>query len=97
MTITLSTIGSRNVTIDIGPSPFEEAPGGVLISYRLHNGPLTIALTVHEAQSADRRDHRAAHHTTTLVTGAPPPRPPRSLTTLAVGRGIAASSDLLAD
>ena len=49
MTITLSTNGSRNVTIDIGPSPFEEAPGGIVISYRLHDGPLTFALTAHEA------------------------------------------------
>jgi hypothetical protein len=31
MSITLSTIGSRNVTITIAPSPFEEAPGGILI------------------------------------------------------------------
>jgi hypothetical protein len=51
MTITLSTIGSRNVTIDIGPSPFEEAPGGVLISYRLHDEPLTFTLTVPEARA----------------------------------------------
>jgi hypothetical protein len=40
MTITLSTIGSRNVTIDIGPSPFDEAPGGILISYRCTTGRL---------------------------------------------------------
>ena len=51
MSITLSTIGSRNITIDIGPSPFEEAPGGILISYHLHDGPLTFALTVPEARA----------------------------------------------
>jgi hypothetical protein len=51
MTITLSTIGSRNVTIDIAPSPFDETPGGILISYRLHDGPLTFALTVPEARA----------------------------------------------
>jgi hypothetical protein len=51
MSITLSTIGSRNVTIDIGPSPFEETPGGVLISYRLHDGPLTFALKLPEARA----------------------------------------------
>ena len=52
MSITLSTIGSRNITIDIGPSPFQEAPGGILISYRLHDGsPLTFALTVPEARA----------------------------------------------
>jgi hypothetical protein len=49
MPITLSTIGSANITIDIGPSPFEEAPGGIVISYRLHDGPITFTLTVHEA------------------------------------------------
>lgn len=51
MSITLSTIGSRNVTITIAPSPLEEAPGGILISYGLHDGPLTFALTVQEARA----------------------------------------------
>jgi hypothetical protein len=51
VSITLSTIGSRNVTIDVSPSPFEEATGGVVISYRLHDGPLTFALTVSEARA----------------------------------------------
>jgi hypothetical protein len=51
MTITLSTIGSANITIDVGPSPFEETPGGILISYGLHDRPLTFALTVHEARA----------------------------------------------
>ena len=51
MTITLSTIGSANITIDIAPSPFEEAPCGILISYRLHDGPITFALTVHETRA----------------------------------------------
>jgi hypothetical protein len=51
MSITLSTIGSANITINVGPSPFQEAPGGILISYGLHDGPLTFALTVHEARA----------------------------------------------
>jgi hypothetical protein len=51
MTITLTTIGSANITIDIAPCPFEEAPGGILISYRLHDGPITFALTVHETRA----------------------------------------------
>jgi hypothetical protein len=51
MSITLSTIGSANITIDGAPSPFEEPPGGVLISYGLHDGRLTFALTVHEARA----------------------------------------------
>jgi len=50
MSITLSTIGSANITINIGPSPFPEAPGGILISYGLHDGPLTFTLTVQEAR-----------------------------------------------
>jgi hypothetical protein len=49
MTITLSTIGSANIIIDIGPSPFEEAPGGIVISYGLYDGPITFTLTVREA------------------------------------------------
>jgi hypothetical protein len=51
MTITLSTIGSANITIDIGPSPFEEAPGGIVISYTLYDGPITFALTVQQARA----------------------------------------------
>ena len=50
MSITLSTIGSRNVTIDIRPSPFEETPRGIVISYGLHDGPLAFTLTVQEAR-----------------------------------------------
>jgi len=51
MTITLTTIGSTDITIDVGPSPFAQAPGGVVISYRLHDGPLTFALTVPQARA----------------------------------------------
>jgi hypothetical protein len=51
MTITLSTIGSANITIDIAPSPFDEAPGGIVISYTLYDGPITFTLTVHEARA----------------------------------------------
>ncbi|HUL46766.1 MAG TPA: hypothetical protein VLV25_06685 [Steroidobacteraceae bacterium] len=51
MSITLSTVGSANITIDIEPSPFQEAPGGILISYRLHDGPITFTLTVQEARA----------------------------------------------
>ncbi len=51
MSITLSTIGSANITIDVRPSPFQEATGGVLISYRLHDQRLTFTLTVQEARA----------------------------------------------
>lgn len=51
MSITLSIIESTNITIEIGPSPFPEALGGILISYSLHDGPLTFALTVPEARA----------------------------------------------
>ncbi len=51
MSITLSTIGSANITIDVGPSPFKEAAGGVLISYGLHDQRLTFTLTVQEARA----------------------------------------------
>jgi hypothetical protein len=51
MSITLSTIGSADVTVDVGPSPFAEAPGGVLISYSLHDRRLTFTLTVQEARA----------------------------------------------
>jgi hypothetical protein len=51
MSITLSTVGSANITIDSGPSPFQEAPGGILISYGLHDHRLTFTLTVQEARA----------------------------------------------
>ena len=51
MTITLSTIGSAHPGTRHRSLP---VPGGtrrILISYRLHDGPLTFALTVHEARA----------------------------------------------
>jgi hypothetical protein len=51
MSITLSTLGSANITVDVGPSPFEEASGGVLISYGLYDRRLTFTLTVQEARA----------------------------------------------
>jgi hypothetical protein len=52
MTITLSTtLGSPDITIDVGPSPFPEAPGGIVITYGLHDGRLGFTLTVHEARA----------------------------------------------
>ena len=51
MSITLSTVGSANITIDVGPSPFQQAPGGVLISYGLYDQRLTFTLTVQDARA----------------------------------------------
>lgn len=48
--IALSIIGSRGVTVDIGPSALYEAPDGVAITYGLHDGPLTFTITAQEAE-----------------------------------------------
>jgi hypothetical protein len=50
MTITLTTIGSRGVTLMVGPSALEEAPDGVALKLTLHDGPLVLTLTHDEAQ-----------------------------------------------
>jgi hypothetical protein len=49
VTIILTTIGSRGVTVDVGPAALPEAAGGVAIEYGLHAGPLIFTLTQHEA------------------------------------------------
>jgi hypothetical protein len=51
MTIALTTIGSRSVTLTIGPSALEEAPGGIALKLTLHDGPLVLTLTRDEAQA----------------------------------------------
>jgi hypothetical protein len=49
MTIKLTTIGSR-ISVDVGPSAFSEAHGGVAIRYELFDGPLLVTFTRAEAQ-----------------------------------------------
>jgi hypothetical protein len=49
MTIVLSTIGSRGVTIDIGPAAVAEAAGGIALACGLHDGPLIFTLSAEEA------------------------------------------------
>ena len=49
MTITLTTIGSRGVTLDAKPSALPEAPDGLAIHIGLHEGPLILTLTTTEA------------------------------------------------
>ena len=51
MTIALTTIGSRSVTLTVGPSALEEALGGVAPRLSLHDGPLVLTLNRHEAQT----------------------------------------------
>ena len=48
---TLSTLGSRNLTVKVGPSALEEAgAGGVQITLGLHDGPLCVQFTADEAR-----------------------------------------------
>jgi hypothetical protein len=49
MTIALSTIGSRSVTLTVGPSALPEAPDGIALRLTLHDGPLILTLTRQEA------------------------------------------------
>jgi hypothetical protein len=51
MTIALTTIGSRSVTLTVGPSALEEAPDGVALKLTLHDGPLVLTLKGHEDQT----------------------------------------------
>jgi hypothetical protein len=41
----LSTIGSKNVSIDVTPSALEENPNGAALWLTLYDGPLAVALT----------------------------------------------------
>ncbi len=50
MTVTLTTIGSRNVTIDVGPAALPDAgPGGIAVEVGLYDRPLVLTLTRGEA------------------------------------------------
>jgi len=50
MTVTLSTLGSRGVTLDVAPSALSEAgAGGVQVTLGLFDGPLTVTFTAGEA------------------------------------------------
>ena len=51
MTIALTTIGSRGVTLTVGPSALREAPDGVAVELTLYDGPLVLTLTRDEAQA----------------------------------------------
>jgi hypothetical protein len=45
----LTILGSRGVTVGVGPSALCEAPDGVAITYGLYDGPLTFTITAQEA------------------------------------------------
>ncbi|HWJ50012.1 MAG TPA: hypothetical protein VNR42_03270 [Solirubrobacteraceae bacterium] len=49
--IALTTIGSRSVTLTVGPSALREAPDGVAVELTLYDGPLVLTLTRDEAQA----------------------------------------------
>lgn len=51
MTITLSVIGSRGVTVTVGPSALPEAPSGVAVELALYDGPLVLTLSRNEAEA----------------------------------------------
>jgi hypothetical protein len=51
MTIALTTIGNRGVTLTVGPSALPEAPSGVAVELTLYDGPLVLTLTRDEAEA----------------------------------------------
>ena len=49
MTVTLTTMSSQGVTVDVDPSPLAEAgPGGVTVTLGLLDGPLAVTFTADE-------------------------------------------------
>jgi hypothetical protein len=49
LTVTLSTLSSRGVTVDVDPSPLREAgPRGVTVTLGLQDGPLAVTFTADE-------------------------------------------------
>jgi hypothetical protein len=53
-TIVLSALGSRGVTVEVGPSALWEAADGIAVSYGLYDGRLTFTLTREEATELHR-------------------------------------------
>ena len=51
MTITLSVIGSRGVTVAVRRSALPEARDGVAVELTLYDGPLVLTLTRDEARA----------------------------------------------
>jgi hypothetical protein len=51
VTTTLSVIGSRGVTVTVGPLALPEAPSGVAVELTLYDGPLVLTLTRDEDEA----------------------------------------------
>jgi hypothetical protein len=51
VTVTLTTLSSRDVTVDVDPSPLLEAgPGGITVTLGLQDGPLALTFTATEVR-----------------------------------------------
>jgi hypothetical protein len=49
LTVTLTTLSTRGVTVDVDPSPLREAgPGGITVTLGLQDGPLAVTFTANE-------------------------------------------------
>jgi hypothetical protein len=51
VTVTLTTLSSQGVTVDVDPSPLVEAgPGGITVTLGLQDGPLAVTFTANEVR-----------------------------------------------
>jgi len=51
VTVTLTTLSSRDVTVDVDPSPLAESgPGGITVTFGLQDGPLAVTFTANEVR-----------------------------------------------
>jgi hypothetical protein len=51
LTVTLTTLSSQGVTVDVDPSPLSESgPGGVTVTLGLRDGPLAVTFTADEVR-----------------------------------------------
>ncbi len=51
MTVTLTTLSTRGVTVDVDSSPLREAgPGGITVTLGLQDGPLAVTFTANEVR-----------------------------------------------
>jgi hypothetical protein len=51
LTVTLSTLSSQGVSVDVDPSPLPESgPGGVTLTLGLRDGPLSVTFTADEVR-----------------------------------------------
>jgi hypothetical protein len=51
VTVTLTTLSSNGVSVDVDPSPLPEAgPRGITLTVGLRDGPLALTFTAEQAQ-----------------------------------------------